>query len=212
MVNEVNEIKKLHYPATARNREPIAAVLAEVLPAAGRVVELASGSGEHAAYFAGRFPALEWQPSDVDPRCLASIEAHRRDAGLDNLLPAIELDAAGDWAARVAGPIAAVYCANMIHIAPWRCCAGLLAGAAAALGPGGLLFLYGPYLFGDRDNAPSNLRFDRDLRARDPEWGVRRLDDVVAAASGFALERVVDMPANNCSVILRRQSSYGAGR
>lgn len=194
---------KLHAPAAARNREPIAAAIEAALPASGTVLEVSSGSGEHAVFFAGRFPHLVFQPSDVDAAALASIEAHRAGAGLENLLPPIALDAAAPkWPV---GDLAAVININMIHIAPWAACLGLLAGAAARLEAGAPLFLYGPYLRGQGD-APSNLAFDRSLRGRDPAWGVRRLEDVLAAAAerGFALEREVAMPANNLTLIFRR--------
>ena len=194
---------KRHAPAAARNREPIAAVLAELLPPSGKVLEIASGTGEHAVFFAARFPGIELQPSDPDPDARASIEAHRHDAGLANLLPPIDLDAAAaDWPV---GELDAIININMIHISPWEACLGLLSGAAARLSPGAPLYLYGPYLRGPGD-APSNLAFDQSLRSHDPRWGVRRLEDVVAAAAehGFELERTVEMPANNLSVIFRR--------
>lgn len=196
---------KRHAPATARNREPIAAVLEQVLPERGRLLEIASGSGEHAVFFAGRFPEIEIQPSDVDADALASIESWRADAGRANLLPPIRIDVASDWADAIEKPLDAIACINMVHIAPWRCTLGLLAGAARILSPGGLLYLYGPYLRDGVETAPSNLAFDQSLRARDPEWGLRRLEDVVAAAAGFSLERVVEMPANNISALLRRE-------
>jgi hypothetical protein len=194
---------KRHAPAAARNREPIAAVLAEVLPPSGKALEIASGTGEHAVFFAARFPGIELQPSDPDPDSRASIEAHRHDAGLPNLLPPIDLDAtAADWPV---GKLDAIININMIHISPWEACLGLLSGATARLSPGAPLYLYGPYLRGPGD-APSNLAFDQSLRSRDPRWGVRRLEDVVSAAAerGFELERTLEMPANNLSVIFRR--------
>jgi hypothetical protein len=199
---------RLHAPAAHRNREPIAAVLGGALPDAGLVVEVASGSGEHAVYLAGRFASLEWQPSDVDPRARASIDAHRAEYPGDNLRPAIAIDASSDWAAAPAladEPVAAILNVNMIHISPWRCCLGLLDGAARLLDPGGLLYLYGPYFRDGVQTAPSNIAFDQSLRSRDPSWGVRRLEDVVAAAAKmFALDQIVEMPANNLSVLLRR--------
>jgi len=192
---------RLHAPAVARNREPILAVLRRVLPPAGLVLEVASGSGEHAAFFAAALPLLTWQPSDPDPRARASIAAFR-DAGA-GLLPPLDLDVtATAWpAARVA----AVVCINMIHIAPWSACEGLVAGAARALSPGGVLYLYGPYREG-RHTAPSNEAFDADLRARDPRWGVRDLGEVTVLARrhGFVHQETVTMPANNRSVVFRR--------
>src|SRR5229473_429235 len=155
---------RLQAPAVARNREPILAVLRRVLPPAGLVLEVASGSGEHAAFFASALPLLTWQPSDPDPRARASIAAFRDAGGTPNLLPPLDLDVmAAAWP--VTGAVAIV-CINMIHIAPWSACEGLVAGAARALPPGGLLYLYGPYKEEGRHTAPSNEIFDADLRAR----------------------------------------------
>ncbi|MFZ5482566.1 MAG: DUF938 domain-containing protein [Myxococcota bacterium] len=191
---------KRHAPATLRNREPILAVLGRVLPPAARVLEIASGSGEHAAYFAPRLPGLLWQPSDPDPLAVASIDAHRADADAPNLLPAIRLDVRDrPWPAADV-----VFCANMIHIAPWECGLALLGGAREALSAGGLLVLYGPFKVGGRHTAPSNEAFDADLRSRDPRWGVRDLEEVVRAADGFTLAEDVSMPANNRTIGLRR--------
>ncbi len=194
----------LYAPAVARNREPILAVLRRVLPQQGLALEVASGSGEHAAYFAAALPALRWQPSDPDARALASIAAHCEAAALPNLLPPLVLDAqATDW------PIAhadAVLCINMIHIAPWGTAEGLMAGAAGILPDDGVLYLYGPYQVDGRHTADSNRDFDAWLRAQDPAWGVRDLGDVtdLAARHGFALVETVAMPANNLSVVFRR--------
>jgi len=195
---------KRHAPATARNREPILSVLRPLLREGARVLEIAGGSGEHAVFFASRMPDVIWQPSDVDPDGLASIEAHRAEAALPNLLAPIVVDASrGDF-----GEIAfdAIVAANMIHIAPWAACEGLIRGAGRALREGGVLFLYGPYRITGQPFAPSNAAFDESLRARDPAWGVRELDAVtaLAEAEGFAREAVVAMPANNHSVVLRR--------
>ena len=196
---------KRHAPATERNRDAIRAVLREELPSSGLVLEVASGSGEHAAYFAATFPHLDWQPSDPDPAALASIEAWRIEAGLSNLRPPIRIDAAADW---VAGQADAIVCINMVHISPWAATLGLLRGARAALPPGGLLYLYGAYLRDGVETAPSNLAFDAALKARDPEWGLRRMEDVIAVAAAQALvfQRLVEMPANNLSLIFRRQA------
>jgi SAM-dependent methyltransferase len=195
-------------PATARNRAPIVAVLERVLPPRGLVLEIASGTGEHAVAFARALPVLVFQPSDVDPDSLASIEAWRRHSGLVNVRPALPLDVhALPW--RMPGDLAidAVLCINMIHIAPWSACLALLDGAAAALEPGAPLVLYGPYRERGAHTAPSNEAFDASLRERDPRWGVRDLDDVAreAAARGLALEEVVAMPANNLTLVLRRR-------
>jgi len=194
----------LHFPATRRNREPIRAALAEVLPASGTVLEIASGSGEHAAWFAPLFPDLTWQPTDRDPTLLASIAAHAAAAGAANLAPPLALDVADrPWPVSAADAAVAI---NLIHIAPWGICLALLAGAAAVLPPGAPLFLYGPFRRGGRHTAPSNEAFDRSLRAQDPAWGVRDLEAVAAAAEaeGFRLDRVIEMPANNLGVVFRK--------
>jgi len=191
-------------PHVVRNRAPILAVLRRVLPKQGLVLEIASGSGEHAVYFAGALPALRWQPSDPDPNALASIAAHRADAELPNLLEPLHLDVtASQWPVERAD---AIMCNNMIHISPWAATEGLMAGAARVLSAGGVLFLYGPYKVGGQHTAPSNAAFDEDLRRRNPAWGIRDLDDVAALAQrhGFAAPETVPMPANNLSVIFRR--------
>lgn len=189
-------------PAAARNRDPILAVLHDVLPDHGVVLEIASGTGEHAVHFAAAFPALTFQPSDPDADARASIDAWA--AGVANIRPALALDAsASSWPVDAAD---AVLCINMIHIAPWSACEGLMRGAAAILPPGAPLVLYGPYRRAGRHTAPSNAAFDADLRARNPAWGVRDLEDVaaLAAASGFGPPQVTEMPANNLVVVFRR--------
>jgi len=189
-------------PAAARNREPILDVLRAHLPASGTALEIASGSGEHAVAFAAAFPSMVWQPSDPDPANRASIAAWIAAAGTPNLLPPIDLDATTEiWPLATAD---AVVCINMIHIAPWAACLGLMRGAARLLAPGGLLYLYGPFRRFGAHTAPSNAAFDESLRARDPAWGVRDLDEVREAAEGFAPPTVVAMPANNLSVLFRR--------
>lgn len=195
--------RKHHAPATARNREPIRAVLERVLPARGTVLEIASGSGEHAVAFAQAFPALTWQPSDPDPDALASIAAWREEAGLANLAAPIELDVTKAWPALAP---AAIVCINMVHIAPWEAAFALVAHAGQILAPGALLYLYGPYRFSGAFTSESNAEFDRSLRARDSRWGVRDVDELVAAARVSELELVetVVMPANNHSLIFRR--------
>ena len=191
-------------PAVARNRDPILAVLRDVLPAAGTVLEIASGTGEHAAHFAAALPHLVWQPTDPDAQARSSIAAHAAQAQLANLLPPLELDAAApDWPVARADALVSI---NMIHISPWRAAQGLMAGAERLLSAGSPLYLYGPYRQHGLHTAPSNAAFDASLRARDPEWGVRDLDEVsaLAAAHGLTLQRTVAMPANNLSVIFRR--------
>jgi SAM-dependent methyltransferase len=191
-------------PATTRNREPIREVLERELPTLGTVLEIASGSGEHAIHFARAFPGLTWQPSDASQPALASIAAWRAEAQLANACAPIALDVtAATW------PVAhadAIVCINMVHIAPWEAALGLLAGAARLLSPGALLYLYGPYRFGGTFTAGSNAEFDRSLRERDPRWGVREVDELARAAGvhGFVLREVVAMPANNHSLLFRR--------
>jgi SAM-dependent methyltransferase len=193
-------------PATARNRDPILELLRRELPPRGTVLEIASGSGEHVVHFAAALPGLIFRPSDPEPSARASIDSWIAETGVINVLPAIALDAAApSW------PIAAVdavLCINMVHIAPWAATLGLVAGAARLLPPGGLLYLYGPYKRGGAHTAPSNEDFDENLRARDPQWGIRDLETVavVAAEAGFAAPDVVAMPANNLSLILRRRA------
>lgn len=192
-------------PAAERNKDPIATVLARHLPRHGLVLEIASGTGQHALHFARRFPSLDWQPTDPDAANRASIEAWRLGAGLPNLRSALALDVhRRPWPV---ADVAAVLCINMVHIAPWTATLALCAGAAERLAPAGLLYLYGPYRVGGRHTAPSNEEFDAALRARDAEWGVRDLEAVVDVArrAGFGLIETVPMPANNLSVVLRRQ-------
>jgi SAM-dependent methyltransferase len=193
-------------PAVARNREPILAVLHRVLPERGVVLEIASGSGEHAIYFAAALPHLTWQPSDPDPEARESIAAYRAAAPLPNLLPPLALDVASpNWPVTQADVIVAI---NMIHIAPWAAAEGLMAGAERLLPEDGVLFLYGPFRERGQHTAPSNAAFDESLRARNREWGVRDLEDVTALARrhGFALEERAAMPANNLSVVFRRRT------
>jgi hypothetical protein len=196
-----------HYPATVRNREPILGVLESVLSdldVSRPVLEIASGTGEHAVYFAENLPALVFQPSDPDPALRASIEAHRTDKGLPNLRAPVALDVmSSPWPIPSA---AAVLCINMIHIAPFAACEALFRGASAVLAEGAPLYLYGPFRMHGEHTAESNRTFDESLRARDPRWGVRDLEAVVelAARHGFELGRTEAMPANNLSVIFVR--------
>lgn len=195
---------KRHAPATARNRQPILEVLRPRLPADGLVLEVASGSGEHIVHFAAALPRLVFQPSDPSPAARDSIDDWAGASGLANVRPAVALDAtASKWPVTQAD---AVLCSNMIHIAPWAAAIGLVAGAARVLPPGGLLYLYGPFRLAGRHVAPSNDAFDRDLRERNAEWGVRDLEAVTALATtqGFATPEVIDMPNNNLSLAYRR--------
>lgn len=192
-------------PAALRNREPIAEVLGDWLPPRGLVLEIASGTGEHAIFFAERFPALDWQPSDPHPDALASIRAWRAASGLPNVREPLLLDASAEhWPVEAAD---AVLCINMAHISPWAASLGLLEGAARLLPAGAPLVLYGPWLWDEIETAPSNLQFDRDLRERDPDWGLRRVEDFEAAARERAmmLDQVRAMPANNLMLLLKRR-------
>jgi len=192
-------------PSAARNREPILAVLRRVLPARGLVLEIASGTGEHAVHCAGALPDLTWQPSDRDPEALASIAAHRAEAGLPNFLAPLALDVtAPSWPVERADAIVAI---NMIHIAPWRAAEGLIEGAGRLLAPGGVVYLYGPFMEDGRHTAPSNAAFDESLKARDPAWGVRDVAAVaeLAARHGLDLKKRVAMPANNLSLVFRKR-------
>jgi len=194
---------KRHAPATARNSEPLAEVLAEELPDRGLVLEVASGSGEHAVFLARQFPALEWQPSDVDLEALASVDAWAAEAAVANLRPAIALDAAqANW------PIAAadaVLCVNMVHISPWSAAVGLFTGAGRILTSGAPLVLYGPFIEPGRETASSNLAFDQSLKQRNSEWGLRSTADLDALAADHGLRRTArhTMPANNLVLVYR---------
>ena len=195
---------KLCSPAAARNAEPIGEVLAEWLPPAGLVLEVASGGGEHALSFARTFPHLKWQPSDPDSAALASIETWRLEEGSPNLLPPLRLDVVqSQWPI---GQAAAVVAINLVHISPWAASLGLLAGAARILPPGAPLILYGPWRVDGEALAPSNEAFDRSLKARDLRWGLREVGEFATAAGdrGFVLADQRAMPANNRMLLFRR--------
>lgn len=204
--------RRLDFPATQRNADAIFDVLCRVLPAEGLVLEIGSGSGQHGAVFAPKLSGLRWQPSDPDPRHVESIDGWREHEGAipaPNLLPALRLDATErPWPVDHA---AAVVCCNVIHIAPWEVALALIAGASEVLPAEGVLYLYGPFVRRDQPTAPSNLRFDASLRERDPRWGVRHLPEVrdAAAKTGLSLVEVVEMPANNLSVVFRKDGSPG---
>ncbi|MGH6770974.1 MAG: DUF938 domain-containing protein [Xanthobacteraceae bacterium] len=192
-------------PAVARNRDPILAVLRRVMPVQGTVIEIASGTGEHAVHFAAGLPALAWQPTDRDAEALRSISAHREAAQLRNLLPPLALDVCQrPWPVERADAVVSI---NMIHIAPWQAAEGLMTGAGRLLAPGSILYLYGPFREDGRHTAPSNAAFDANLKAQDPEWGVRDLGEVCALADGHSFDLVerIAMPANNLSVVFRRR-------
>lgn len=201
---ERGEYLKQLSASSERNKDPILKVLREILPETGLVLEIASGTGQHAVHFAGALTGLEWQPSDVDEDLRASVEAWRAEAGHPNLRAPVHLDTTSQtWPLEAAD---AIVNSNMIHIAPWEVCIGLLEGAARILPEGGILYMYGPYKIGGRHTAPSNEAFDQSLRTRDPSWGIRNLDDVALEARrrGLHLIKTVQMPANNLSVIYRK--------
>ena len=193
-------------PAVARNSVPIADVLAKELPASGTVLEVASGTGEHAVFMARRFPDIVWQPTDPDTDALGSIAGWAQEAGLANLKPPLELDARSpEWPLRRAD---AVVCINMVHISAWEATVGLFAGCAKHLTETAPIILYGPYLEDGVETAPSNLAFDRSLKERNPAWGLRLLSEVDEVAARFGYERTsrYEMPANNLSLVYRRGS------
>jgi len=201
--------KKQSAPATQRNREPILQVLQAVLPATGTVLEIASGTGEHAVYFAPRLRPRYWQPSEIDPVLLDSIRAWQQEFPCDVLYPPLEVDVLSqNWAeSYLANDLCAIVCINMIHIADWSACKGLMTGAEQLLPSGGILYFYGPFKREGVHIAQSNAAFDESLQQQNPQWGVRNLEDVVALSNHhqFQLQEVVSMPANNLSVILRHE-------
>lgn len=208
-----------HAPATQRNRQPILAVLQRVLPPTGVVLEIASGTGEHAVFFAPQLAPRDWLPSDANPQVLHSIQAWRAHESAPNLYPPILLDATADpWPVESGEPlspirntvdspkITAIVAINMIHISPWASCLGLMAGAKRILPIGGVVYLYGPFHRNGQHTSPSNMAFDQSLRSRNPNWGVRHLEEVVTVAQrhGLILQDIIDMPANNLSVVFER--------
>ena len=200
MTDTASDDDRISAPSALRNRAAILEVLRLKLPAAGRTLEIASGTGEHVAYFAAAIPGLQFQPSDPDPQRRASIDSWTH--GLANVQPAIDLDVTAPWPEL---HVDAVICINMVHIAPWAAAQALFAGAARALVPNGRLILYGPFRIEGAHTAPSNAAFDADLRARNAEWGVRDLTEIseLAAHFAFTLPERVEMPANNLCLIFR---------
>ena len=195
---------RLSAPAAARNRQPILDALKPHLPPRGLVLEVAGGTGEHVVHFAQAYPAVIFQPSDPDPQHRASTDAWSAALDLANVRPAIALDVTAEvWPVEAAD---ALVCINMIHIAPWTAAEGLMRGAGRVLPPGGLLYLYGPYRRGGQHTAPSNAAFDAGLRAQNPAWGVRDLEAVaaLAAAQGLGEPLILEMPANNLSLVFRK--------
>ncbi|MBL0923704.1 MAG: DUF938 domain-containing protein [Sphingomonadaceae bacterium] len=203
-VFEANGEAMRYAPATERNRDSIAEVLADILPHHGVVLEIASGTGQHIVHFAGLFPHLTWQPSDPDPAALASIAAWSAQSAHGNLCTPLQIDASAMWSVDHAD---AILCINMVHISPWAATLGLLRNAVRILPSGGPLYLYGPYRQRSRPTAPSNEEFDTSLKSRNPDWGLRYVEDVAAAAAaeGLVLHRMLDMPANNLSLVFLRQ-------
>jgi hypothetical protein len=203
-----NDLRK-YAPATQRNREPILDVLQRVLPPKGVILEIASGTGEHAAFFAPRLSPRQWLPSDPNPELRDSIASWREIVPGDNLYPPLDLDVRESvWSVErdfSGSAIAAIVNINMIHISPWSACLGLMAGAGRILPSGGILYLYGPFKQNSQHTAPSNAAFDASLRSQNPEWRVRDLEEVIAAASDQKLNWVetIPMPANNLSLIFK---------
>jgi SAM-dependent methyltransferase len=200
-----------HSPAAERNQGPILAALERLLPRRGAVLEIASGTGQHAAHCAAAVPQWDWQPSDVEPGALASIDA--RCEGLGNVRPALLLDVLRPTWPGAPAVVDAIFCANMLHISPWPTCAALMQGAARHLAANGVLVLYGPYVVDGEPTAPSNVAFDADLRSRDASWGLRRLADVTAEAeaAGLALRERIAMPANNLLLAWARARTAEGG-
>lgn len=197
---------RLKYPATARNRDPILSVLKRFLPHEGHVLEIASGSGEHVVHFAQHYPRLVWQPSDLDPACLKSIQGWIDHHSLENILPPLSLDTTikDNWPEN---RLDALICINMVHISPWEATKGLFQKAGELIGADGFLYLYGPYRRNGEHTAPSNIEFEHWLKAKDPRFGVRDLEEVEgeAAKNGLSLHEIIDMPANNFSLVFQRQ-------
>ncbi|NRD90219.1 SAM-dependent methyltransferase [Sphingopyxis sp. BSNA05] len=204
-IDELGAGEQRHAPATLRNRDAIVAVLRDILPDQGTILEIASGTGEHAVYFGRTFPGLTFQPSDPDPACCDSIAAWTKREGVANILPPLQLDAqATQWNVE---DIAAILCINMVHISPWESSIGLFAKAGKLLAPGAPFYLYGPYLRAEVETAPGNLAFERSLKSRNLRWGLRDVADMDALAvrNGFVRESLIEMPANNISLVYRKQ-------
>jgi hypothetical protein len=198
---------RLHSPSAERNKRPIAEVLKRALGDAGLVLETGSGTGQHIVHFAQEMPQLSWQPSETDPACLESIAHWLAAEPRANVLPPLRLDVEEQpWPVAHANAVVSI---NMVHIAPWSAALALICGASAVLGPQGVLFLYGPFRRGGAHTSPGNKAFDAELRAQNPEWGVRDLEQVAshAEAQGFGPPETHDMPANNLSIVLRKRAA-----
>lgn len=202
----IPEDARLYAPATQRNREAILEILLQVLPKSGTILEIASGTGEHAVYFAPHLKPRKWLPTDPNPQSRASIAAWIANLPSDNLYPPIDLDASASvWTIPDTTPITAIVNINMIHISPWSACLGLMAASDRILPPGGILYLYGPFKQNGKHTAPSNAAFDESLRAQNSTWGVRDLDEVTTAAKAHNLNLIntYQMPANNLSLVFQ---------
>jgi hypothetical protein len=199
--------QRQYAPATQRNRQPIWEVLSRILPPEGDILEISSGTGEHSVFFAPNIAPRLWIPSDPNPQARDSIIAWKQDLQVENLALPLDIDVTvSEWYKTLKLEIKTIVNINMIHIAPWQACIGLMAGAGTLLSSGGILYLYGPFKQAGDHTALSNVEFDRSLQSRNPEWGVRNLEDVleVAANNNLQLQEIVTMPANNLSVILVR--------
>jgi hypothetical protein len=204
LIDEAGAQARRHAPATLRNRDAITDVLRAHLPSTGLVLEIASGSGEHVVHFAKAFPALSWQPSDREPAALDSIAAWTADEGVTNVLPPLLIDVTQPvWPVQSA---AAIVCINMVHISPWAATIALVENAGALLAAGAPLFIYGPFIRHDVTTSDSNLAFDASLKERNRDWGLRDVGDLDAEAGrcGLARAALIEMPANNLSLIYRR--------
>jgi SAM-dependent methyltransferase len=203
----VSADRRMFSPSAARNSDPILGVLKRVLPTHGMVLEIGCGTGEHAVCFAEAMPNLTWQPSDPDADSCASTASWTKFKGLNNVLAPLDIDVCSEpWGVEQKTPFDAIVSINMIHIAPWAATLGLFAGAGRLLRAGGLLILYGPFMRDGVHNAPSNADFDASLKARNPSWGVRDIADLerVGETSGLGLREIIDMPANNNTVVFSR--------
>ncbi len=214
----LNQGPALFSAAAERNKHDILATLRRVIPAAGHALEIASGTGQHVAWFAAHLPQWTWQPTDPQPEALDSVAATIAQLGLSNVRPALQLDVMqGDWLQHQsvepghAKAFDLIYCANMLHIAPWAACAALMQGSARHLAPGGRLVTYGPYLEREVVTSEGNLAFDQSLRARDAAWGIRQREDVAqqAARAGLTLAARHAMPANNLMLVWARAGDQG---
>lgn len=199
------------FAAADRNKDVILDVLRDVLPSTGTVLEIASGGGQHVFHFSAALPDLDWCPSDCDLDLVGHLQQRIKMATRPNLLAPLHLDVReAGWSGKVAGRLAAVTSSNLIHIAPWSACMGLFDGAARVLEPGGLVYFYGPFIVDGKFSSDGNESFDRSLRADNPDWGLRHLEDLceVAKNAGFVLDQTIEMPVNNLSVLFRRVADY----